>query len=48
MARKPAQQAYRALKAALIGCLPMLVVGLARRAMARRRITITDAKGQTR
>jgi hypothetical protein len=40
------KEAYRALKAAVIAYLPMLVFGVVRRALARRRIhTVTEAKG---
>ena len=45
MARKLKKEAYRALKAAVIAYLPMLVFGLVRRALARRQTTVTEARG---
>ena len=40
------KEAYRALKAVVIAYLPMLVLGLVRRALARRRPhTVTEARG---
>ena len=45
MARKLKKEAYRALKAAVIAYLPMLVFGLLRRALARRQPTVNEARG---